>query len=129
MSTPLVALALAAMCALFSAAAADTAQAIGLRNHAANEARRVATVTLDTCAVGNSAPQRCTLPPGCAEPTCGVCRHGDVVRADVSLKWSPVLLEGLAPARGHHALDLSKLDVADLAGTSLPACTVSSPTP
>ena len=48
MSTPVVALALAAMCALFSAAAADTAQ--GLRNHAANEARRVATSTIDSCA-------------------------------------------------------------------------------
>ena len=129
MSTPLVALALAAMCALFSAAAADTAQAIGLRNHAANEARRVATVTLDTCAVGNGAPQRCTLPPGCAAPTCGVCRHGDAVRADVSLDWSPVLLEGLAPAHGRHALDLNKLDVANLAGTSLPACTSPSLTP
>ncbi len=123
MSTPLVALALAAMCALFSAAAADTAQAIGLRNHAANEARRVATVTLDTCAVGDSVPQRCKPPPGCAEPTCGVCRHGDVVRADVSLKWSPVILRGLAPAHGRHALSLEALNVANLTGTSFPACT------
>ena len=123
MSTPLVALALAAMCALFSAAAADTAQAIGLRNHAANEARRVATVTLDSCAVGSSTSPRCIPPPGCAAPACEVCRRGDAVRADVSLEWSPVVLRGLAPADGRHALDLSKLDVADLAGTSLPACT------
>ncbi len=123
MSTPLVALSLAAMCALFSAAAADTAQAIGLRNHAANEARRVATVTLDTCAAGDSAPQRCALPPGCESPACEVCQHGDAVRADVSLDWSPVVLRGLAPAHGRHALDLNQLDVADLAGNSLPACT------
>ena len=122
MSTPLVALALAAMCALFSAAAADTAQAIGLRNHAANEARRVATVTLDSCAVGASAPQKCTLPPGCDAPACEVCRRGDAVRADMSLDWSPVILRGLAPAHGRHALDLNKLDVADLAGSSLPTC-------
>ena len=124
MSTPLVALALAAMCALFSAAAADTAQAIGLRNHAANEARRVATVTLDSCATaGSGASQRCTLPPGCAAPACGVCRRGEVVQADVSLDWSPVMLRGLTPARGRHALSLEALDVADLAGTSLPGCT------
>ncbi|WP_419839601.1 hypothetical protein [Candidatus Poriferisodalis sp.] len=129
MSTPLVALALAAMCALFSAAAADTAQAIGLRNHAANEARRVATVTLDSCAVGNATSQRCTLPPGCAAPACGVCRHGDAVRADVSLDWSPVILRGLAPAHGRHALDLNKLNVGHLAGTSLAVCTSPSSTP
>ena len=129
MSTPLVALALAAMCALFSAAAADTAQAIGLRNHAANEARRVATVTLDSCAVGTGAPQKCTLPPGCDAPSCEVCRRGDAVRADVSLDWSPVILRGLAPAHGRHALDLSKLDVADLAGNSLPVCTSPRSTP
>ena len=129
MSTPLVALSLAAMCALFSAAAADTAQAIGLRNHAANEARRVAAVTLDSCAVGNTTPQRCALPPGCAAPTCGVCRHGDAVRADVSLDWSPVILRGLAPAHGRHAFDLHKLNVADLTGASLPACTSPSSTP
>ena len=129
MSTPLVALALAAMCALFSAAAADTAQAIGLRNHAANEARRAATATLDTCAVSDSVPQRCELPPGCTDPDCGVCRHGDAVRADVWLDWSPVILRGLAPAHGRHALDLNKLDVADLAGNSLPACTSPSSTP
>ncbi|WP_420621089.1 hypothetical protein [Candidatus Poriferisodalis sp.] len=123
MSTPEIALALAAMCALFSAAAADTAQAIGLRNHAANEARRVATVTLDSCAIGDSAPQKCTLPPGCAAPACEVCRRGDAVRADVSLDWSPVVLRGLAPAHGRHAMSLEALDVADLIGASLPACT------
>ncbi|MDE0136137.1 MAG: hypothetical protein OXM54_14975 [Acidimicrobiaceae bacterium] len=122
MSTPVIALALAAMCALFSAAAADTAQAMGLRNHAANEARWVATSTLDSCAA-SSAPQRCTLPPGCAAPTCAVCRRGDAVRADVSLDWSPVLLQGLAPAHGRHALSLEALDIDDLAGASLPACT------
>ena len=122
MSTLLVALVLAAMCALFSAAAADTAQAVGLRNHAANEARRVATSTLDSCAVDSSGPQRCALPPGCAAPACSVCRRGDAVRADVSLDWSPVLLRGLAPAHGRHALSLEALNVADLAGTSLPAC-------
>ena len=122
MSTPLVALALAAMCALFSAAAADTAQAIGLRNHAANEARRVATVTLDSCATAGSASQRCTLPPGCAAPACGVCRRGEAVQADVSLDWSPVMLRGLAPAVGRHALSFEALDVTHLAGTSLPAC-------
>lgn len=122
MSSPVIALALAAMCALFSAAAADTAQAIGLRNHAANEARRVATVTLDSCAVGTGASQRCTPPPGCAAPACAVCRRGTAVQADVSLDWSPVLLEGLAPAQGRHALNLATLDVADLAGTTLPIC-------
>ncbi|WP_419931522.1 hypothetical protein [Candidatus Poriferisodalis sp.] len=123
MSTPLVALALAAMCALFSAAAADTAQVIGLRNHAASEARRVATSTLDSCAIGSDASQHCALPPGCAAPTCAVCRRGDAVQADVSLDWSPVLLQGLAPAHGRHALSLDVLDIADLAGTTLPACT------
>ena len=122
MSTSVIALALAAMCALFSAAAADTAQAVGLRNHAADEARRVVTSTLDTCASAGSAPRRCRLPPGCAAPTCAVCRRGDAVQADVSLDWSPVLLAGLAPARGRHAFNLDALDVADLAGTSLPAC-------
>lgn len=122
MSTPVVALALAAMCALFSAAAADTAQAIGLRNHAANEARRVAAVTLDSCAAVSSGPQRCALPPGCAAPSCGVCRRGDAVRADVSLDWSPTVLHGLAPARGRHALSLATLDIADLASTHLPDC-------
>ena len=125
MSTPLVALALAAMCALFSAAAADTAHAVGLRNHAANEARRVATSTLDSCAAASSAPQRCTLPPGCAAPSCAVCRRGDAVQADVSLDWSPVLLQGLAPAHGRHALSLEALDVADLAGAILPTCPAS----
>ena len=122
MSTPAVALALAAMCALFSAAAADTAQAIGLRNHAANEARRVAASTLDSCATAGSGPQECALPPGCAAPSCAVCRRGDAVQADVSLHWSPMLLRGLAPAQGRHARSLEALDVADLAGTSLPAC-------
>lgn len=124
MSTPAVALALAAMCALFSAAAADTAQAIGLRNHAANEARRVVVSTLDSCATaGSGASRGCTLPPGCADPACDVCRRGDVVQADVTLDWSPVLFAGLAPARGRHALSLEALDVADLAGSSLGACT------
>ncbi len=118
----MIALALVAMCALFSAAAADSAQAIGLRNHAANEARRVAASTLDSCASAGSGPQRCTLPPGCAAPACAVCRRGDAVVADVSLQWSPVLLRGLAPARGRHALSLDALDVAALAGTTLPAC-------
>lgn len=122
MSTPVIALALAAMCALFSAAAADTAQAIGLRNHAADEARRVATVTLDSCASAASGPQRCALPPGCAAPACAVCHRGDAVQADVSLDWSPVLLEGLAPAHGRHALSLQALDVASLTGASLPPC-------
>jgi len=110
------------MCALFSAAVADTAQAIGMRNHAANEARRVVTSTLDSCAAADSAPGSCTLPPGCAAPGCGVCRRGDAVQADVSLDWSPVLLQGLAPAHGRHALSLEALDVADLAGTTLPTC-------
>ena len=124
MSTPIVALALAAMCALFSAAAADSAQAIGLRNHAANEARRVATSTLDSCATADSrsGSGRCALPPGCAAPACSVCRRGDAVRGDVSVDWSPALLRALAPARGHHAVSLEALDVADLVGTSLPAC-------
>lgn len=119
---PAVALAVAAMCALFSAAAADTAQAIGLRNHAADEARRVAISTLDSCAVGNGASPGCELPAGCTAPACSVCRLGDAVRADVSLDWSPVLLRGLAPAHGRHALSLEALDVADLTGTALPAC-------
>ena len=120
----MVALALAAMCALFGAAAADTAQSIGLRNHAANEARRVATITLDSCATadGGSGSQHCALPPGCAAPACAVCRRGDAVRADVSLDWSPVLLRGLAPASGRHALSLEALDVDDLAGAVLPSC-------
>jgi len=122
MSTSVIALALAAMCALFSAAAADTAHAVGLRNHAANEARRVAISTLDSCAVSSGGPQRCALPAGCAAPDCAVCRHGGAVRADVSLDWSPVLLRGLAPAHGRHALSLEALDVADLAGTTLPVC-------
>ena len=121
MSTPVVALALAAMCALFSAAAADTAQAIGLRNHAANEARRVATSAIDSCALGSS-PQGCEPPAGCANQACTVCRRGDAVQADVSLEWSPTLLKGLAPARGRHALSLDALNVADLAGAALPAC-------
>lgn len=123
MSTPLLALALAAMCALFSAAAADTAEAIGLRNHAANEARRVVTTTLDACAVGEGSTRQCTPPPGCVAPSCAVCWSDGAVRADVSLDWSPVLLAGLAPANGRHALGLETVDVADLAGTTLPACT------
>ncbi len=123
MSTPFVALALAAMCALFSAAAADTAQVMGLRHQAADEARRVAISTLDSCAVGNDATNRCVPSPGCAAPTCAVCLRGDAVQADVSLDWSPVVLRGLAPAHGRHALSLAALDVADLAGTTLPTCT------
>ena len=122
MSTPLVALALAAMCALFSAAAADTAQVMSLRHQAADEARRVAITTLDSCAVSNDASHRCVPPPGCATPACAVCRRSDAVQADVSLDWSPVLLRGLAPAHGRHALSLQALDIADLAGTALPAC-------
>ena len=122
MSTPFVALALAAMCALFSAAAADTAQVMGLRNHAANEARRVAISTLDSCAVSSDPGRRCAVPPGCTAPACAVCQRDGAVQADVSLNWSPVLLRGLAPAHGRHALSLQALDVADLAGTSLPAC-------
>ncbi len=121
MSIPVVALALAAMCALASAAAADTAQAIGLRNHAANEARRVATATLDSCAVSGSS-EGCRPPPGCAAPACTVCRRGDAIRADVSLDWSPVLLAGLAPAHGRHALNLATLDVADFTAASFPVC-------
>jgi hypothetical protein len=123
MSTPLVALAIAAMCALFSAAAADTAQVISLRNQAADEARRVAITALDSCAVSNDPSSRCAPPPGCTAPACAVCRRGDAVQADVSLDWSPVVLRGLAPAHGRHALSLEALDVADLAGTALPACT------
>ncbi len=123
MSTPMIALALAAMCALFSAAAADTAQAIGLRNHAADEARRVAISTLDSCAVSDDPGRRCAPPPGCAAPACAVCRRGDAVQSDVSLDWSPVMLRGLAPAHGRHALSLTALDVADLAATTLPTCT------
>ncbi|MCY4516370.1 MAG: hypothetical protein OXB99_03930 [Acidimicrobiaceae bacterium] len=132
MSMPLVALALAAMCALFSAAAADTAQAIGLRNHAANEARRIAVSTLDDRALGkDEGNDACPVPPertqiGRARMQCSVCRHDHVVRADVSLEWSPVLLSGLTPARGRHALSLEALNVV---GTSFPACTSPSSTP
>ena len=122
MSTPLLALALAAMCALFSAAAADTAQVIGLRNHAANEARRVVTMTLDACAVGGGPTNQCAPPPACTAPGCRVCWRDGAIRADVSLDWSPVLLEGLAPARGRHAISLGVLDVAHLAGSTLSAC-------
>ncbi len=129
MSTPFVALALAAMCALFSAAAADTVQVMGLRNQAADEARRVAISTLDSCAVSDDPNRRCVPPPGCAAPACVVCRRGDAVRADVSLDWSPVLLRGLAPAHGRHALSLEALDVADLAGAALPSCASSRSTP
>ena len=121
MSTPVLALALAAMCALFSAAAADTAQAIGVRNHAADEARRVAEATLDRCALGD-AGDGCMPPGWCGAPSCSVCRRGDAVQADVSLDWSPVMLGGLTPAHGRHALSLEALDVADLAGSALPAC-------
>lgn len=129
MSTPFVALALAAMCALFSAAAADTAQVMSLRNQAADEARRVAISTLDSCAVSDDPNRRCVPPPGCAAPACVVCQRGDAVRADVSLDWSPVLLRGLAPAHGRHALSLEALDVADLAGAALPSCASSRSTP
>ena len=122
MSTPVIALALAAMCALFSAAAADTAQVMGLRNQAANEARRVAISTLDSCAISDDPGRRCVLPPGCTAPACWVCRRGDAVQADVSLDWSPVLLRGLAPAHGRHALSLQQLNVNYLAGTALPSC-------
>ena len=123
MSTPLVALALAAMCALFSAAAADTAQVMSLRNQAADEARRAVISTLDSCAVSDDPTRRCVPPPGCAAPACAVCRRGDAVQADVSLDWSPVMLRGLAPAHGRYALSLHALDVADLAGAALPTCT------
>ncbi len=129
MSTPFVALALAATCALFSAAAADTAQVMSLRNQAADEARRVAISTLDSCAVSDEPNRRCVPPPGCTAPACAVCRRGDAVQADVSLDWSPVLLRGLAPAHGRHALSLQRLDVADLAGTDVPTCTPSGSTP
>ncbi|WP_419841643.1 hypothetical protein [Candidatus Poriferisodalis sp.] len=122
MSAPILSLALATMCALFSAAAADTAQALGLRNQAADQARRVATATLDACALSNSATRQCAPPPGCAAPACTVCRRGDAVRADVSLDWAPVMLRGLTPARGRHALSLEALDVADLSGAGVPAC-------
>ncbi len=129
MSTPFVALALAAMCALFSAAAGDTAQVMGLRNQAADEARRTAISTLDSCALSNDPSRRCLPPPGCTAPACEVCWRGDAVQADVSLDWSPVVLRGLAPAHGRHALSLEALDVADLAGTALPACGSSRSTP
>ena len=122
MSTPILSLALVTMCALFSAAAADTAQVLGLRNQAADEARRVATVTLDACAVNDSTQQQCALPPGCAAPACTMCRRGDSVRADVVLDWSPVLLRGLTPARGRHVLSLEALDVVRLTGARLPQC-------
>ena len=122
MSAPLLALALATMCALFSAAAADTAHVMGLRNQAADEARRVAVSTLDTCAIGDGERRRCVPPQSCTEPHCAVCWRGGAIRADVSLDWSPVLLRGLAPARGRHALSLDALDVDDLAGTTLSSC-------
>lgn len=122
MSTPLVALALATMCAFFSAAAADTAQVVGLRNQAADEARRIATATLDECALGDGTDRRCAAPQGCTPQSCSVCWRDDAIRVDVWLEWSPVLLRALTPANGRHALDLSTLDVADLAGSTLPAC-------
>lgn len=117
------------MSALFSAAAADTAQVMSLRNQAADEARRIAISTLDLCAVSNEPSRRCVPPPGCSAPACAVCRRGDAVQADVSLAWSPVMLRGLTPAHGRHALSLQALDVADLAGTDLPACASSRSTP
>lgn len=122
MSTPMLALALAAMCALFSAAAADTAQVMGLRNEAANEARRVAVATLDGCAVGSGARRQCRPPTGCAFPRCSVCWRNEAVRADIALDWAPAVLRGLTPARGRHALTLGALNVRELAGTTLPAC-------
>ena len=122
MSTPMLALALASMCALFSAAAADAAQVMGLRNEAADEARRVAAVTLDACALGSGAQRQCAPPQGCAQPRCEVCWRGGAIRADVTREWSPVLLRGLTPARGSHALSLERLDVAELAGTTLAPC-------
>ena len=126
MSTPILALALAVMCALFSAAAADTAQVIGLRNQAANEARRVAVSTLDACALGDGASGRCAPPATCAGDECSVCWSDGAVRADVSSQWSPILLRGLTPAHGRHALNLDALSVAHLADRSLPTCTSSS---
>lgn len=123
MSAPLVALALAAMCAMFSAAVSDGAHAIGYRNEAANEARRVATLTLDSCALGNESSRRCTPPSSCAAPECSVCWRDSAVRADVSVRWSPLLLRGLTPASGRHALSLDVLNVADLAGSTLSPCT------
>lgn len=122
MSAPVISMALAVMCALFSAAAADTAQVLGHRNHAADEARRVATQTLDTCALGGA--KRCKPPANCTDPACQVCWRGDAVRADVSIDWSPVLLRGLTPAHGRHALSLGAIDISHLAaGGTLPACT------
>ena len=123
MSAPLLALALATMCALFSAAAADTAQVMGLRNQAADEARRVAVSTLDACAIGGDEHRQCMPPQGCTQPHCSVCWRPGALRADISQDWSPTLLRGLAPARGRHALSLHALDVADLAGSTLPTCT------
>ena len=122
MSAPLMALALATMCALFSAAAADTAQVMGLTNQAADEARRVAVSTLDACAISDGEQRRCMPPQGCTRPHCAVCWRAGSIRADVVLDWSPTLLRGLAPAHGRHALSLDALDVADLAGTTLPSC-------
>ncbi|WP_420444239.1 hypothetical protein [Candidatus Poriferisodalis sp.] len=123
MSAPLLALALATMCALFSAAAADTAQVMGLRNQAADDARRVAVSTLDACAIGDGGHRRCMPSQGCTQPQCAVCWRGGAIRADVALDWSPVLLRGLTPARGRHALSLDVVDVADLTGSTLPSCT------
>ena len=119
MSSPLLALALVAMCAMFSAAVSDSAQAIAYRNQAADEARRVAVITLDACALGSG----CTAPASCSAPECSVCWRGGAVRADVSVSWSPVLMRGLAPASGRHALSLGELDVAGLVGSTLPGCT------
>ncbi|WP_419920504.1 hypothetical protein [Candidatus Poriferisodalis sp.] len=122
MSAPILALALAAMCAAFSAAVSDTAFAIAHRNEVADEARRVATLTLDGCALGDGATRRCAAPPTCTKPGCSVCWRDGALRADVSVEWSPLLLRGLTPASGRHALSLAALDVADLAGSTLPAC-------
>ena len=122
MSAPVISMALAVMCALFSAAAADTAQVLGHRNHAADEARRVATQTLDTCALGGA--KRCKPPTTCSAPECEVCWREGAVRADVSIDWSPVLLRGLTPAHGRHVLSLGAIDLSHLAaGGSLPPCT------
>ena len=122
MSSPLVALALAVMCAMFSAAVADTAQAIAFRNLAADEARRVATLTLDACAFDNAASSGCKAPAGCSAPECSVCWRSGAVRADVLVSWSPLLMRGLAPASGRHALSPVTLDVAGLVGSTLPIC-------
>ena len=123
MSTPVISMALAVMCALFSAAAADTAHVLAHRNHAADEARRVAVQTLDACALGGA--KHCKPPAACTAPQCRICWREGAVRADVSIDWSPVLLRALTPAQGRHALSLGAIDLSHLAGPhnpALPAC-------